>query len=656
MNAGPVEHLSPDARRIALAVARAALPAGDRFAEADERTVDRTERLLSGFGRGTVARWGSLLHVIEHAARITHRGRSFSSLPRTEAETMLVHWATGDVDVSRRTLALALTAPMKIAYFDDPKIYADLKSKWRFTSLVTESPRWMRQVIDGDSLTEDTDVECDAVVIGTGAGGAVVACELARKGLAVLLLEEGRYHTRVDFDGRGIDNIRRFYRGKGTVGTVGNTFIPLPMGRLVGGSTAINTGTCWRTPEWVLERWAEEEGLRDLAPDRMAPYFERVEKELEVAPSPWSVLGGVARVVSRGCDALGYSHRALARNAPGCDGSGICDYGCPTDARRSTNVSYVPSALGAGAQLFTGVRAARILRESGRVVGVEGVACGSSASPEGDRTETRTTGKRVRVRARATIVACGTVMSPLLLGGDAGARRLPWLGRNLSIHPATTVSALFDEEIRGYAAVPQGYCVDEFRREGILLMGASAPVDMAASTFGFVGRDLVRLMEAYDKVASFGVMVDDETRGRVTRGPGGRPLILYRVGRVERERLRRGTEIMARIYLAAGAREVYPALHGHRVIRDARDIARLASTLPAASDWLLSAFHPLGTCRMAMDPTRGVVSTDHEVFGAPGLYVSDGSVVPSSVGVNPQETIMALSTRAAERIARRLES
>jgi choline dehydrogenase-like flavoprotein len=643
VNAGPVEHLSPDARRVALAVARAALPAGDRFAEADERTVERTERLLSGFGRGTVARWGSLLHVIEHAARVTHRGRRFSSLPRTEAEAMLVQWATGDVDVSRRTLALALTAPMKIAYFDDPKIYADLKSKWRFTSLATESPRWMRQVTDGDSLTEDVDVECDAVVVGTGAGGAVVACELARKGLAVLLLEEGRYHTRVDFDGRGIDNIRRFYRGKGAVGTVGNTFIPLPMGRLVGGSTAINTGTCWRTPEWVLHRWADEEGLRDLAPDRMAPYFERVEKELEVAPSPWSVLGGVARVVSRGCDALGYSHRALNRNAPGCDGSGVCDYGCPTDARRSTNVSYVPSALTAGAQLFTGVRAARILRqrEHGRVVGVEGVASGS--------------GKRVRVRARATVVACGTVMSPLLLGADAGARRLPWLGRNLSIHPATTVSALFDEEIRGYAAVPQGYCVDEFRREGILLMGASAPVDMAASTFGFVGRDLVRLMESYDRVASFGVMVEDDTRGRVTRGPGGRPLILYRIGRVERERLRRGAEIMARIYLAAGAREVYPAVHGHRVIRDARDIARLAATLPAASDWLLSAFHPLGTCRMATDPARGVVSTDHEVFGAPGLYVSDGSVVPSSVGVNPQETIMALSTRAAERIARKLE-
>ena len=103
------------------------------------------------------------------------------------------------------------------------------------------------------------------------------------------------------------------------------------------------------------------------------------------------------------------------------------------------------------------------------------------------------------------------------------------------------------------------------------------------------------------------------------------------------------------------AREVYPAVHGHRVIRDARDLARLRGSLPAASDWLLSAFHPLGTCRMATSADRGVVSPDHEVFGAPGLYVADGSVVPSSVGVNPQETIMAMATRAADRIGMRLE-
>jgi choline dehydrogenase-like flavoprotein len=635
------DRLPPDARRVALAVARAALPAGARFPGADEGTIDRTERMLSTFGRGTVARWGWLLRFFDHAARMSAHGRAFTSLSRDDAEALLARWASGDVDAARRTTALALTAPIKIAYFDDPGIYADLRSTWRFTTVAAEAPRWMQQVTAGEALTGDLDLECDAVVVGTGAGGAVVACELARRGLAVLMLEEGRYYGRADFDGRGIDNIRRFYRGKGTIGTIGNTFIPLPMGRLVGGSTAINTGTCWRTPERVLDRWAKHEGLADLAPDRMAPYFERVEREMEVTRADSKYLGGVARVVARGCDVLGYSHMALMRNAPACDGSGVCDYGCPTDARRSTNVSYVPGALARGAQLFTSLRVDRVLREGDRVTGVE-----ATALP---------TGKRVRVRARATVVACGTVMSPVLLSREPAVKRLPWLGRNLSIHPATIVSALFDEEIRGYAAIPQGYCVNELHEEGILLMGASAPIDLGAATFAFVGRKLVELMEAYDRVASFGVMVEDETRGRVVTGRGGRPIVLYRLGRVERERLRRGVEMMARIYLAAGAREVFPALHGHRVLRDARDIGKLARTLPAASDWMLTGFHPLGTCRMATSDDRGVVSPDHEVFGARGLFVVDGSAVPSSVGVNPQVTIMAMATRAADRIGARLE-
>jgi choline dehydrogenase-like flavoprotein len=633
------ERLAPGPRATALALARAIFPSVGKFREADERTIAHAERLLSGFGRGTVARWGALLTAADQLGRVPGRGKPLSRLAPGEIERVVARWSEEGPDVVRRTFALAVTAPLKIAYFDDEHLYERYNCVFRFRA-EPEPARWMQQVTDGAELTEDVEVECDAVVVGTGAGGAVVAAELGRKGLAVLMLEEGRFHTRADFDGRGVESVQRFYRGKGTMGAIGNTFIPIPMGRLVGGSTAVNTGTCWRTPEWVLDRWVEEDGLGELAPDLLAPYFDRVERELDVTTADVKFMGGVARVIARGCDALGYSHMPLKRNAPGCDGSGVCDFGCPTDARRSTNVSYVPAALSRGANLFTGVRADGVLRENGRVAGIEGTAVAS--------------GKRVRVRARASILSCGTVMTPIFLARTRLARHLPYVGRNLSIHPATTVSALCDEEIRGFAAIPQGYCIDEFRREGILFLGASAPIDLGALQFAFVGKRLMTLMDQYDKVASFGVMVDDETRGRVTVGPGGRPVILYRLGRIERERLRRGVEILSRVFLAAGAREVYPAVHGHRVIRSAKDLARLASSLPAASDWLLTAFHPLGTCRMAKDASRGVVSPDHEVFGVPGLYVADGSVVPSSIGVNPQVTIMALATRAADRIAERL--
>jgi len=305
-------------------------------------------------------------------------------------------------------------------------------------------------------------------------------------------------------------------------------------------------------------------------------------------------------------------------------------------------VSYVPSALQRGAMLYTGARAERIIFDDGRAVGLEARSV--------------TNGRRLRVRATATVVSCGTLITPAFLQRHGLHRGRRHLGRNLSIHPASTVSALFDEEVMGYTAIPQGYCIDEFQREGILAMGASAPIDMAPSQFNFVGRRLMDVMENYDRIASFGVMVSDRSKGRVRLGPGGRPVVLYWFGRRERDLMQRGMAMVSRVFLAAGARRVYPALHGHRVLRNADDLERMERAPTAAADYLLTAFHPLGTCRMASEPGRGVVSPRHEVFGVPGLYVADGSVVPSSVSVNPQVTIMALATRAADLLADRLDA
>jgi len=179
---------------------------------------------------------------------------------------------------------------------------------------------------------------------------------------------------------------------------------------------------------------------------------------------------------------------------------------------------------------------------------------------------------------------------------------------------------------------------------------------MAASQFNFVGRRLMDLMENYDRVASFGVMVSDRSKGQVRLGPGGRPVVLYWFGRRERDLMQRGMAMVSRVFLAAGAREVFPALHGHRVLRGVDDLERMERARTAAADYLLTAFHPLGTCRMGTEPGSGVVSPSHEVFGIPGLYIADGSVVPSSVAVNPQVTIMALATRAADLLADRLDS
>ena len=622
-------------RRVAEAVARACLPPGRRLAGGGPATVDKLEGALAEIDPRAIGGYGAALQALEQEARLTNGGRPFSALTPDEAERHLMRLADGGL--ASRALVLAATMPLKMAYFDDEDVYRELRSPFGFTA-TDEPARWRQQMT---KLEADEEVECDVVVIGTGAGGAVMAKELAERGHAVLMVEEGEYYSRSSFNGRAVDNLRRFYRDSAATGSLGNCVIPIPMGRLVGGSTAINTGTCWRTPEWVLQKWVNR-GLSELAPDNMGPYFERVERELQVTPADPAYLGGVADVIARGCDVLGYSHRPLNRNAPGCDGASVCDFGCPRGAKRSTDVSYVPSALQRGAMLYTGARAERIVFEDGRAVGLE------ARSVDGHH--------RLRVRAEATVVACGTLITPAFLQRQGLHKGRRHVGRNLSIHPASTVSALFDEEIMGYTAIPQGYCIDELQREGILPMGASAPIDMGASQFNFVGRQLMDVMENYDRVASFGVMISDRSKGQVRLGPGGRPVILYWLGRRERDLMQRGMAMVSRVFLAAGAREVYPALHGHRVLRTARDLERMETARTAAADYLLTAFHPLGTCRMGTHPGDGVVSPNHEVFGIPGLYIADGSVVPSSVAVNPQVTIMALATRAADLLADRLDA
>src|SRR5438270_12272622 len=183
------------------------------------------------------------------------------------------------------------------------------------------------------------------------------------------------------------------------------------------------------------------------------------------------------------------------------------------------------------------------------------------------------------------------------------------------------------------------------------MMGASAAIDVEPGQYAFTGRKLMEIMDTYERVANFGVMVEDSPNGRVRPGLFGRRLITCHLGRHERTLLRDRVAALSRIFFAAGAREVYPALHGHRVLRSTADVERLQASTPRAIDWLLTAFHPLGTCRMALGSDRGAVSPSHEVFGVPGLYIADGRVGPGAAAGNPQAAVRARATRGAARLA-----
>jgi choline dehydrogenase-like flavoprotein len=430
----------------------------------------------------------------------------------------------------------------------------------------------------------------------------------------------------------------KLYRRGASTFSIGNVAIPIPLGQTVGGSTTVNSGTCFRTPDRVLAGWRDELGLDELAPERLAPYFERVEAVLGVEAARAELLGGNGRVIARGCDALGFTrHGPLRRNAPACDGQGVCCFGCPTDAKRSTNVSYIPIALRAGAELFPGARVTRIIVEGGRARGV--VA----------RTED---GHVLTVHARAVVVACGSIMTPLLLGAQRLGTASGQLGKNLSIHPACGALAEFDEQIQPWSGIPQGYSIDELHDEGILFEGASVPLEMTMAATSLIGPELIRLAESFDHVASFGFLVEDTSRGSV-REVRGQPVIQYWLSEQDVSHIKRGLDVLAQIFFAAGARVVHAPIAGFEQLRP-DDLPALRRARIRPWDLDLSAYHPLGTARMGRDPASSVVGPDHQVHDVASLYVVDGASVPTSLGVNPQVTIMAMATRAAEKIARTL--
>jgi choline dehydrogenase-like flavoprotein len=490
------------------------------------------------------------------------------------------------------------------------------------------------RIESGRKIAGERSVRVDACVIGTGAGGAPVAKELAEAGMRVAMLEEGDRFTTDDMTARPRDMTATLYRDAGQVTTIGNPPILLPLGRSVGGTTLVNSGTCFRTPAAVLDRWAREFGLEAMTPEALDPFFRRVERILNVAQVPPDLAGKNALVVKRGADALGWSGDFIYRNVRGCVGSGVCAFGCPTSAKQHTGVTYVPLAWQAGATTYSACRARRILVEGGRARGVEASTAG---------------GGTLRVRAGLVVVACGAIHTPLLLARNRLGTESGQLGRNLAIHPATAVRALFDEEIDMARGVPQSYFVDEFAAERIMFEGAAGPPDYVAMSLPFTRERQRELMLRYRHLAQFGLMVSDTSRGSV-RERAGRPRIRYDLNEEDTAAFKRGIELLTELYWAAGARVVYPPVAGIGELRGG-DSRPLRDRELRPRDLTLIGFHPLGTARADARREHGVVDENLELQGVEGLYLADASVVPSSLGVNPQITIMALATRMAYHLA-----
>ncbi|MEE4251178.1 MAG: GMC family oxidoreductase [Alcanivoracaceae bacterium] len=491
------------------------------------------------------------------------------------------------------------------------------------------------------------EMRADVVVIGSGAGGAVAAYELARKGLDVLILEAGPYVPSSEFSEDFNESLERLYEDYGGQTNKEGDLLLL-QGRCVGGSTVVNGCVSFRTPDFILEEWGRDFGLTNLSPAAMQPWFERVEKHLSIEENGEHEIAGHSRLVRDGAKKLGWSVKPFKRNIRDCALTGHCLSGCKTDRKQSMLVTYLPWAMAHGARLHADTRVTRILENGGRAVGVEAEVIGHDGIKVAD----------IRVDANTVVLAAGAVQSPLLLQKSGLGNSSGQVGKNFACHPSMFVSAKYPQEVFPWRGALLGVYVDEFlhpSKGGFLLeAGGLGAVEMTMLNEPGTGKPFMKFMEEARFKSGIVTLIHDHNVGEI-RWEDGRKVVDYQVSDKDFPSMLAALKASAQIHFAAGATEVYVPSVEKLIIRNEDEIDAVLARLENKPQRLrLVSYHPQGSLRMGADPARSVVAPHGEVHDVKGLYVTDASLLPTSIIVNPQVTVYALASYISQEILTRL--
>jgi choline dehydrogenase-like flavoprotein len=492
-------------------------------------------------------------------------------------------------------------------------------------------------VTDGAELSRDQVFVADAIVVGTGAGGATAAARLRDAGLDVLMLEEGALHRTETFTTDPGTMIRRLYRDAGATLILGRPPIIFAEGRCVGGSTVVNGGMCWRAPNRVLGHWERTLGLEGLGPSGMEAYFAEAERILHTEPNDDDTLGRNSHLFVEGARRLGWPVDRNPRNMKRCVGLNNCALGCPTGAKQGMHVTEIPRALAKGASLVTRARVDRVLFLGTRAAGVRGKLLGEDGRPR----------SRFQAHAPLVVLAAGARHTPGILKRSWLRARM--IGRGLHTHPNAKVVGLMEERIDPWVGTHQAFHIYHFLDQGVMIGYAAVPPGILAMGLPGLGAAHAEQMGEYNRMLTAAALIEDETEGRVILGPDRQPYMFFNVGRRDVETIHRGVALTAELLFAAGARQVLLPFADLPRIDGADQLRRIYERPPVAATIELMTVHIMGTVRMAVDQRRGATDPSGRVHGIDGLVVADASVLPSSIGVNPQETIIAMALRNADR-------
>ena len=596
-----------------------------------------------------LARLRLLLDTLENPfVNLFFAGRfaRFSQLAVPDRERILQNYAHSRIAL-RRAGFQALKRLVHVAFYCWP-VKDGRHPAWDHNAYPGPLPQPARQVdpLPACTLDKDTELDCDVVVVGSGAGGGVVAGLLAEADWRVVVLEKGGNPGSRDFTQVEGDMLSRYYLDGGLVMTQSGS-LPILAGSCLGGGTVINYTTSFPLPQMARAEWDAISGLSLFSSPRFKESLDHVHTRLTVG-TRWSTPALRDQLLERGCRTLNWHVEPIPRNVTDCkEGTecGYCGYGCRHGAKNSTARTYLASAARHGATLIPNCEVDRVTIERGRASGVTGTATGR----DGRR-------HRITVRARAVVAAAGTLNTPALL--RRSGLENPNIGRGLRLHPATAVAGVFPDRIEPWTGALQTRYSDRFADlgDGYGVKFETAPVHFAlpASGFGWANArqhrdDIGRLSH----LSIIGVLLRDRDPGRIAVSREGHPRVHYELSRHDVKSVRQGLIGAAELLAAVGATELF-SLHTPPV-----------RVRPGANGWLKQftegidargftkcrmsyiTFHQMASCAMARDPRRGVVSETGEAFELPGLYVADASAFVTSSGVNPMITIMAIADHVA---------
>jgi len=515
------------------------------------------------------------------------------------------------------------------------------------------------KVIDGATLTENHTAEADVVIVGTGAGGGTTAEILAKSGLSVILVEEGRLYYQKDFKMDELTSYANLYQ-EGMSRTTKDGAIAILQGRCVGGSTTVNWTSSFRTPDETLNYWSKRFGLDGVSPEAMAPWFDG--RETRHSMAPWDTAPNLNNdILRQGCEKLGFSWQIIPRNVKGCWNLGYCGVGCPTNAKQGALMTTIPGALDNNASMYHGLRAERFVMNQDRIDSLEATAMASDGI-----TPTSVT---VTLKARHFVVAASAIGSPGLLLRSKLPDPYERVGKRSFIHPVNASVAQMPKLVDPFYGAPQSVYSDEFNFssgvDGDAGYKLEVPPLHPAMSAGVVpghGDEQAKNLAGLPWMQSVIALVrdgfhEDSPGGTVSLRDDGSPMLDYPVSDYLWKGLRRAFYTMAEIQFAAGADKV-------RLIHLDSDWYSTWADAKAAIDGFamephrvrLFTAHQMGGCAMGSNPEESVVNGFGEHHHVSNLSVHDASIFPTSIGANPQLSVYALAARNSSRLAQRLKA